>query len=414
MNLQNFKPNLGWLVTMVILFLLVSSPIVAQQGARISGRVVDELGSHVSNTSVVVLPQGEMGGPPQIGVLPLRQTWTDAEGRFSLTNIGQESLTLIVGDRDNEMEVLSIEIGKLSLYPIRHPHFGKIRFSLEPGTEIGNVVITVKWETKPQIRARVVFADRTPLANAPIYRVLRHEDLDGSGSGMSTGAADTDADGYFVEDLDEEDDLGFYVLGVEYDGLVAKSVPFMRYEGQPQVHLLLTLNGNPNPLTQRMPGPIEMGAALAKFLNPPAVWVVNPANQHAYKQIETRGITDAIAQATAENAYLVAINNVSEAHWIQKIFGRKQFWIGLNDVAEEGRWAWDSGEPVTYTNWDRYGIEGGNTKTKDYVIVEFSGQWQAVEAENPRTRRITKAILEKAATPVKIPAADNSRTSKEN
>ena len=82
MNLQNFKPNLGWLVTMVILFLLVSSPIVAQRGARISGRVVDELGSHVSNTSVVVLPQGEMGGPPQIGVLPLRQTWTDAEGAF--------------------------------------------------------------------------------------------------------------------------------------------------------------------------------------------------------------------------------------------------------------------------------------------------------------------------------------------
>lgn len=150
-----------------------------------------------------------------------------------------------------------------------------------------------------------------------------------------------------------------------------------------------------------------MGAALAKFLNPRAVWVVNPANRHAYKQIDTHGITDATAQATAENAYVVAINDASEADWIQKIFGRKQFWIGLNDVAEEGQWAWDSGEPVTYTNWDRYGVEGGNTKMKDYVIVQFSGQWQAVEAGNPRTRRITKAILEKAATPVKIPAADN-------
>ena len=407
MKLHSFRQNLGLLFSIMTLSLLISSPIVAQQGARISGRVVDELGSHVSNISVVVLPHGEMGGPPQIGFLPLRQTWTDAEGRFSLTNIGQESVTLIVGDRDNEMEVLSIEIGKLSLYPIRHPHFGKIRFSLEPGTEIGNVVITVKLETKPQIRARIVFADGTPLANASIYRNLQHKDLDGSGGGSSSGAADTDADGYFVEDLDEEDDLGFYVLGVEYDGLVAKSVPFMLYEGQPQVHLLLMLNGNPSSLTQRMPGPIEMGAELAKFLNPQAVWVVNPANRHAYKQIDTHGITDATAQATAENAYVVAINDASEADWIQKIFGRKQFWIGLNDVAEEGQWAWDSGEPVTYTNWDRYGVEGGNTKMKDYVIVQFSGQWQAVEAGNPRTRRITKAILEKAATPVKIPAADN-------
>lgn len=413
MKLHSFRQNLGLLFS-TTLSLLISSPIVAVQGATISGRVVDELGSHVSNISVVVLAHGEMGGPPQIGFLPLQQTWTDAEGRFSLTNIGQESVTLIVGDRDNEMEVLSIEIGKLSLYPIRHPHLGKIRFSLEPGTEIGNVVITVKLETKPQIRARVVFADGTPLANAPIYRNLQYKDLDGSGRGTSSGAADTDADGYFVEDLDEEDDLGFYVLGVEYDGLVAKSVPFMLYEGQPQVHLLLTLNGNPSPLTQRMPGPIEMGAALAKFLNPRAVWVVNPANRHAYKQIDTRGITDAIAQATAENAYLVAINDASEADWIQKIFGRKQLWIGLNDVAEEGRWAWDSGEPVTYTNWDRYSVEGGNTEMKDYVIVEFSGQWQAVEAGNSRTRRLTKAILEKAATPVKIPAADNERTPKEN
>lgn len=407
MKLHSFGQNLGLLFSIMTLSLLISSPIVAQQGARISGRVVDERGSHVSNVSVVVLPHGEMGGPPQIGFLPLRQTWTDAEGRFSLTNIGQESVTLIVGDRDNEMEVLSIEIGKLSLYPIRHPHFGKIRFSLEPGTEMGNVVITVKLETKPQIRARIVFADGTPLANASIYRKLQHKDLDGSGSGSSSGATDTDADGYFVEDLDEEDDLGFYVLGVEYDGFVAKSVPFMLYEGQPQVHLLLTLNGNLSPLTQRMPGPIEMGAALAKFLNPRAVWVVNPANRHAYKQIDTHGITDATAQATAENAYVVAINDASEAGWIQKIFGRKQFWIGLNDVAEEGRWAWDSGEPVTYTNWDRYSVEGGNTRMKDYVIVQFSGQWQAVEARNPRTRRITKAILEKAATPVKIPAADN-------
>ena len=93
---------------MTLLFSLVSSPIVAQRGARISGRVVDKLGNHVSHTSVVVLPYGEMGGPPHLGLPPLEQTRTDTEGRFSLTNIGHDSVTLIVGGRDDEMEMLSI------------------------------------------------------------------------------------------------------------------------------------------------------------------------------------------------------------------------------------------------------------------------------------------------------------------
>ena len=392
----------------MILSLLVSSSVVAQQGATISGRVVDELGGPVANIPVLIQPYNIMaGGVRQEGFLPFQQAWTDLEGHFSITNIVPESVTLIVGDRQEESEVLSVEIGELILYPSSHPHFGKMRFSLEAGTQIENVVITVKTDIKPHIRARVVFANGTPLANTGIYRYLRHKDLDGSGEGSSSGPADIDADGYFVEELDEEDDFVFYELGVEYEGLVAKSVPFILYEGQPQVHLLLTLNGNPMPSTEPMPGPVEMGTALAKFFNPPAVWAVNPANGHAYKEIDCRGITDAIAQATAENAYLVAINDASEAAWIQEIFGRGQFWLGLNDVAEEGRWAWDSGEPVTYTNWEQHRAGGDNTEMKDYVVVEFNGQWRAIEAGNPRARHITKAILEKAEMPVKTLSEGN-------
>lgn len=393
---------------MTILSLLVSSAIVAQQGATISGRVVNELGGPVANTLVAIQPYSIMeGGRRQEGFSPFQQASTDLEGRFSITNIVPESVTLIIGDRHEEMEVLSVEIGELILYPIRHPHFDKMRFSLEAGTEIEDVIITLKTDIKPHIRARVVFADGTPVANTGIYRNLRHKDLDGSGRGSSSGGADTDADGYFVEELDEEDDLVFYVLGVEYEGLVAKSDPFILYDGQPQVHLLLTLNGNPMPPTERIPGPVEMGAALAKFLNPPAVWAVNPANGHAYKKIECRGITDAIDQATAENAYLVAINEAAEAAWIQEIFGRGNFWLGLNDADEEGRWAWDSGEPLTYTNWAEHTAESDNTEMKDYVVVEFSGQWRAIEAGSPRARHITEAILEKSVMPVKTPSENN-------
>lgn len=405
MNRQSFRKNLRFLIGVTILFLLVSSPIVAQQGATFSGRVVDELERPVANSPVAIQPYSVMGGGMrQEGFSPFQQAWTDLEGRFSITNIVPESVTLIVGDREEETEILSVQIGELLFYPMSHPHFGKMRFSLKAGAKIENVVITLKTDMKPHIRARLVFADGTPVANTGIFVNLRRRDLDGSGRGNSTGPADTDADGYFVEELDDENDLAFYILGVEYDGLVAKSVPFILYEGQLQVHLLLTLNGNLSPSPEQMPGPVEMGGALTKFLNPPAVWAVNPENGHAYKKIECRGITDAIAQATAERAYLVAINDASEATWIQEIFGRGNFWIGLNDIDEEGRWAWDSGEPVTYTNWDQHSAEGDNTEMKDYVVVEFSGQWRAIEAGNPRARHITEAILEKSVISVKIPS----------
>ena len=393
---------------MPVLSLLVASSVVAQQGATFSGRVVDELERPVANSLVAIQPYSVMGGGMrQEGFSPFQQAWTDLEGRFSVTNIVPESVTLSVGDGQNETEVLSVEIEELLFYPISHSHFDKMRFSLEAGAEIEDVVITVKTDIKPHIRARVVFADGTPVANTGIFVNLRHKDLDGSGKGSSTGPADTDADGYFVKELDEEDDFVFYILGVEYDGLVAKSVPFILYEGQPQVHLLLTLNGNPSPSTERMPVPVEMGAVLAKFLNPSAVWAINPANGHAYKKINCRGITDAIDQAAVENAYLVAINDASETTWIQEVFGRGNFWLGLTDTDEEGRWVWDSGEPLTYTNWTEHSAESDNTEMKDYVVVEFSGQWRAIEAGSPRARHITEAILEKSVMPVRTPSEDN-------
>ena len=54
MNLQSFKQNLGFLFGTTILSLLVSSSVVAQEGATISGRVVDELGDPVVGNSVAI------------------------------------------------------------------------------------------------------------------------------------------------------------------------------------------------------------------------------------------------------------------------------------------------------------------------------------------------------------------------
>lgn len=406
MNLQNFKQNLGLLFSVMTLSLLVSSSVVAQQGASISGYVVDELGDPVTNTSVALHRYEFIDGDAGRGhFVPFWQKPVGLDGRFSFINIAPtESVSFVVDDERTKGKILSIQMGELTLYPGDHPLFGKVRFSLEAGMEIADVVITVNTNIPPQVRARVVSADGTPLVNTTIYVAVHRRDLDGTGYGASSGTRQTDAEGYFVEDLSVDDDPKFYALGVECNGFFAKAPPFILHEGQPQVHLLLTLAGNPDPLARPPVGPPS--ASLTAFLNPPTVWIVNPANGHAYKKIHCDSVTDATTQAAAENAYLVAINDEAENEWLDGIFERERFWIGLNDAAEEGQLVWDSGEPVTYTNWGEHERAGDNTEVNDYVICGH-GRWEMVALGSGHAHFVKTAILERTDVPVETPSEDN-------
>ena len=394
---------------MTVLTLLVLSSVVAQQGAAISGRVVDELGDPITDTSVSLHRYKVIDGDEwREQFVPFWQKPVGLDGYFSFRNIAPtESVSFMVDHERTKGKILFIEIGELTLYPGDDPHFGTIRFSMEAGMEIEDVVITTNTAIQPQVRARVVSADGTPLVNATVYAAIQRKDLDGSGFGASGSTRQTDAEGYFVEDLRVDDDPKFYVLGVEYQGLFAKAPPFILHDGQPQVHLLLTLDGNPDPLARPPGGPSAAAAALTAFLNPQAVWVVNPANGHAYKKIHCNSISDATTQAAAENAYLVAINDEAENEWLDGVFGRERFWIGLNDVAEEGQLAWDSGEPVTYTNWGEHDQFGDNTEMNDYVICGFGGRWEMVALGSGHANFVKMAILERTDVPAETPSEDN-------
>ncbi len=265
-----------------------------------------------------------------------------------------------------------------------------------------NVVTTAQTYNAPQVQVRVVFADGTPLVNADIHVLVQHRKFEGRGGKISRRTMQTDSAGYFVETLDRNDDE-FYRVGVGYQGHLAKTSPFIFHEGQPQVHLLLTLNDNPVPPDRWNPD--QVFTILEAFFEPPPVWAVNPINGHAYKRIRCLDVMDAMTLATAEGAYLVSINDKVEDAWLQQIFEpgnfwiQDSFWIGLSDVAEEGQWVWHSGEPVTYTNWIGHVKEVGNTEIKDYAISYFGGGWRAVGDEH--SSYFTRAILEKTDMPVK-------------
>lgn len=413
MIFQSFKQKIRYCVGIAILCFLVSSSTFAQDGVTVSGQVVNETGDPVTGISIAIQPYKVMGNRREEGFVPLWERQTDAEGHFSIWPITpMESVRFVIEGEQTETQILSIEINEITLYPNGHPHppFNTIQFSLEEGTDIEDAVITVKTDIRPQVRARLVFADGTPVANAQIRVRMMHTDLDGSGGGSSSGGRQTDPEGYFVEDLRVDGETQFYTLGVEYLGLLAKAPPFILHEGQPQVHLLLTLNGNPIPLAERPPA-ADFSDSLEAFLNPPSVWIVNPANGHAYKRIYCDNTADAMDQATAENAYLVSINDHAENEWLQGIFQRENFWIGLSDTAEEGQWAWHSGEPVTYTDWGEHEHErdGGNTEMKDYVIILGfqNGRWVAVAPGDHHTNFTKRAVLERADLPVETSPEDN-------
>ena len=260
------------------------------------------------------------------------------------------------------------------------------------------VATKVQADSPPQIRARVVHPDGTPLANADIYVLVRSNDMDASGYGGSGGTTQTDAAGYFVETLQGDNESQFYEIGVAYHGYLAKALPFILHEGQPEVHLLLTLDDNRVPIDRWSPDQVFTG--LEAFLDPPTVWAVNPANGHAYKRIYCHDVMDAMTQAAAEGAYLVSFNDEAEDRWIHGIFEPDSFWIGLSDVAEEGQWIWHSGEPVGYTNWETDEKDAGNTEMKDYAISDWGG-WRAVALGDEHTDFLKEAILEKEDLPVK-------------
>ncbi|MYH81753.1 hypothetical protein F4009_23030 [Candidatus Poribacteria bacterium] len=422
-NLSSRK--IFWIILFLFLFLIasfffsMSRPSTAQGSTTFSGRLIDTQGNPISGITIYIRryngPEHNSSEKQDDSL----QTVTGANGRFDFSGIVYDSLKLDIQSASKigyQINVLSVEFGEIALYPDRDWHWSSVKFALKPGVRMENVVITADIRGRPKIRTRVVYADSTALTNTEIYVYRQTNPFVGNNRGSGQLMERTDADGYFVEYLYTVTGQPehYITLVVEHQGLFAKAIPFVFLDHDRD--LVLTLNGNPKPLTEPPLEHWERFSALAAYLEPPPMWVVNPANGHAYKKTHSQTIKEATVQATAEGAYLVAINDESEETWLQHVFGNGKFWIGLSDTEEEGQWQWHSGEPVIYTNWGTYEPEGGNSEDRDYVKTgHFGWGWEATTAgifenpENPQNRstHLERAILEKVAMPLRTPSHRN-------
>ena len=342
---------------------------------------------------------------------------------------------------ESDMEILSIQIGKVTFFSKseRHvPAFMKgLTFALKPGVTLENLKITVK--SRMRIRGRIVYANGTPLVNANgRLRMRQRDETNPNSGGSSSTDFFTDVDGSFTQYRDEP---GFYTLSAEYNGLSGGAGPFLLKDGVEPENLVITLDGNPPDVKQStdqkvgIGGKIEKSKVPASAENvivieerevppkvraavppqvpkpPKSVWVINPANGHAYKKIQCQDWHDAQQKAVEENAHLVSINDEDEQHWLQVIFRSHSTWIGLTDVEKEGKWQWDSGEPVTYTNWTTQPVfpDGQPETEKDYVVITFrDGEWQSIGPKSDFWQMAREAILEKDGLISKVPNVETS------
>ena len=418
-------------VTSVIVFVASAALLFATSlpsiAASFSGRVVDEDGQPVEGL-IIALPSFPGNTPPdphhrvQVelpewfeGMFPpAPPSETDATGAFSIRNIATPSVSRLTlfPERNSDYEMLSVEIEGIPIYLDPHrQHFaagliGGLNFAIEPDADIENVEITVR--LRMRIRGRVLSADGTPLRNARVNLRVSHRDVDGRGQGSGGGTRNLDEEGYFVDYLD--DGNAYYTVTVTYQGQTVESEEILLEEGQRLDGLVLKLEDKPEapkperivvrPPQARDPARFEA----ARRREREGMWAINPDNRHAYKMIRCETREEAQAQADAQDAHLVTINDEAEQEWFLEVFGKSEnYWIGLINNSEEGKQQWDNGEPITYTNWMsaqeatkiNTAAQDGDAKPNYIVLVGMSGKWQVARPGNPLIRMTERAILEK-------------------
>lgn len=113
---------------------------------------------------------------------------------------------------------------------------------------------------------------------------------------------------------------------------------------------------------------------------PPLADVTNPVNGHRYVAVTGTTWTASEAFAVQLGGHLVSIGDQAENDFVLANFGSlggvdRRLWIGFNDQAVEGTWAWSDGSPASYTNWNA-GEPNNSNGVEDYAeMLGSNGRW---------------------------------------
>lgn len=408
---RSYVLSLVFIANIVLLFTLS----LQSAATTFSGRVIDESGKPVSGVEVA-LPGFRVTTPQDQDeplFLPSQQAETNYVGEFLIGEIASPSVQLVLLPfRAAAYEIRAAKIEGVSFYIDEdRGRYGGLTFAIAPGADVKGVEIIVR--PRMRIRGRVLSADGTPLRNERIGFRIEHRGIDGRGRGSGGSTRDLDADGYFVEYVEEP---AYYTISVGYHGQSATSEEILLEDGERHDKLVLTLDDKP-PLkpdraVARVPDRERFEAAWNRDRQ--GMWAVNPENRHAYKRIYCESREEARTRAVEQGAHLVAINDAAEQEWLLEVFGRENYWIGLTDVSKVESPRWDNGEPVTYTNWSSprkaAGGEGAgqDDANQNYtVLIGLTGKWQETRRGDPLGRLTERAILEKERFTVGTPELDD-------
>lgn len=264
MSRQNFLREIVVIFFVIAIFALLGcgetedtpSAMLSETGiggdtASFSGRVVDGDGKPVAGLALVIQSRevDDNTGTRTYG--PTLEAETDDAGHFSITDIPPGEFQFMLAPEHwnglpsmTEYQLLSIKIGAFTYHPSDEflPDFDRDTLSITPGGQIENVEVTVRHRTR--VRAKIVFADGTPLANKEVRINIKARDLHGNGTGKIGATWQTDAQGYFIRYLDTNRTRS-YVVSVEYKGLFATSEKFVLKVGERREDLILKLSGPP-------------------------------------------------------------------------------------------------------------------------------------------------------------------------
>lgn len=353
---------------------------------------------------------------------PFLKTVTDSEGRFTFTEIASGLAQIMVlhanppkkEPQPPGREHLSytpppaikfIKFGKVAFYPhdfSYSPETGGVTFAIKPGAKIENVEVIMGTNVRNAllIQGKIVFKDGTPLANASLKVNIGMLDVGSTEGDAFNRPIQTDTNGGFRLSVFTS---GIYSLSIEYLGLSAIADMFILKEGEPYQGVVMTLNGNTNELAERPPENDDTEENRYRYEpDIPKVWIVNPENGHAYKAVRCGNREEAQTKADAEDAHLVTITSEAEQLWLEVAFGNQPYWLGLTYAAFGSKWQWDTGEPLTFTNWTLEDLSdpfassrfrGG--EERNFAIMSSDGQWKAVGAEGGFRDRVRMAVIEK-------------------